>query len=503
VIRPGPSARRSLLWTALPLAFLACRAVSRERPAGRDSTATVAINPSTPEGQIALELWQLRAGTSLGEWKGLHPDEAILGSDTTPLARHFLGPWCAFATHRAAAGTLTIVRTAYFYAPPPPPSLAVPDTGEVGLARRCVIGVVWVDVEVADPAAAAALADSVHRQLGTLYGTEVPRPVQFFGSAFWSRTAWFSRDSLAAVAALRESAPGGRPGRGARVVTAFAYLPISGVSAGGDAAPSEAWAPQDTFPLDSALRLAQLDTALSAPLLAALRDESTAPRSAGSGDSLVKPLVRWLRASAPLPPPRRAAALYVADQVLGRAMCGHRLCEKEGEIALAPLKALGAQFSWSEPGGTEIYHHTWLTQARALTRDTPLGERILLAQLLSGFDFSGTCAGGAEGFRRVIENGERYLTRLPESSIAPDVHYLVGDAYRDIVALAHGAGGEYGDSSRYAAEAPEAARQALSHYVAALQAGAGHPAARAAWSRIWWLRAGLVPRDVRFLCNSD
>jgi hypothetical protein len=502
VIRPGLAARRSLLWTALPLAFLACRARSPEHQPSRDSTVTVAINPSTPEGQIALELWQLKAGTSLGDWKGLHPEETILGSDTSALARHFLGPWCAFATRRATAGNLTIVRTAYFYAPPPPPTLAVPDTGALDLARQCVIGLMWVDVEVADSLVAQALADSVHAQMGTLYGTEIPRQVQFFGSAFWSHTAWFSHDSLAAVTALRAGVPG-RAGSGAPVVTAFAYLPVSRVSAGGEDGPRDAWTPVDTFPLDSALLMAQLDTSLSGPLLAALGDESAAPRDAASGDSLVEPLVRWLRASAPLPPPRRAAALYFADQVLGRAMCGYRLCEKESEPALAPLKALGAQFSWGELGGTMIYHHTWLTTARALVRDTPLGERILIAQLLSGFDFSGTCAGGAEGFRRVIENGERYLTRLPDSPIGPDVHYLVGDAYRDVVALAHGAAGEYGDSARYKAEAPDAARKALAHYVAAMQAGAQDPAARAAWSRAWWLRAGLIPRDVRFYCVYD
>ena len=500
MIRPGWTARRSLLWTALPLAFLACRARRPERAAGEGGAAAVAINPSTPEGQIALELWQLRAGTTLGEWKGLHPDETILGSDSSPLARHYLGPWCAFATRRAAAGSLTIARTAYFYAPPPPPSLAVPDTGALDLARQCVIGLMWVDVEVPDSLAATALADSVHRQLGTLYGTQVPRAVHFFGSAFWSRTAWYGKDSVSAVSALRESAPG----RGPRIVTAFAWLPISSVSVGGDTPPREAWAPVDTFPLDSAVQLAQLDTALAAPLLAALQGgQSTTPLSAGAGDSLVGPLARWLRASVPLPPPRRAAALYVADQVLDRAMCRYRLCEQEAEPALAPLKALGARFSWAELDGTEVYHHTWLTEARALSRDTPLGERILIAQLLSGFDFSGTCAGGAEGFRRVIENGERYLARLPQSPIAADVHYLVGDAYRDVVALAHGAGGELSDSSRYKAEAPEAARKALSHYVAAMQAGADDPAARAAWSRTWWLRAGLVPRDVRYFCVYD
>jgi hypothetical protein len=129
--------------------------------------------------------------------------------------------------------------------------------------------------------------------------------------------------------------------------------------------------------------------------------------------------------------------------------------------------------------------------------------RIFLFQLANGFDPSGTCAAGAEGFRRVIQNGEKYLERVPASPIAADVHYQVGDAYRDIFALARGAAGDYADSSRYGAEAGPATLKALEHYRAAMRAGPASPAARAAWKRAWWIEAGLVPRDVRFYCIYD
>jgi len=204
-----------------------------------------------------------------------------------------------------------------------------------------------------------------------------------------------------------------------------------------------------------------------------------------------------------LAPPRRAAALYLADQVLERAMCSFRLCERERDPALAPLAALGAAVAWAPLGATNVYRHTWMSQARALSRDTPLGQRIFLAQLAAGFDFSGVCGGGAEAFRKVIDNGERYLARLPASPIAADVHYLVGEAYEDIVGLARGVGGDYADSSRYGREVHDAARRALAHYAAATRAGTASPAARAAWSRAWWLRAGLLPRDLHFYCVYD
>ena len=499
--------RRALLSAVLPLCLLACRPGERARSTSADSAGTVAINASTPAGQVALELWQVRGGVSLAEWKNVHPDEPVFGADTSVLASRFLGPWCAYSAHRTQAGTLSILRAAYFYAPPPPSSLAVPDSGAIDLVRQCVLGLVWVNVELsADSAVANALADSVRAQLRTLYGTEVSGTVRFYGSAYWNRVGRFRKDSLTVVSALREpTLPVRRAGAGPRVVTAFAFLPGAAITVDGALAPGIAWTPVDTFPLDSAARLAGLDTALYAPLerLTSWEPVTAATLAVTSPDTLIQPLAHWLAASAALPPPRRAAALYVADQVLDRSMCRFGLCETGSDSALSRLRALGAQITWAEVGGTMVYHHTWLTQARTLSRDSPLGERIFVAQLNAALDFSGACAAGPEGFRRVIDAGERYLARTGESPIAPEVHFLTAEAYRDIVALAHGALGEQADSSRYRGEAQSAGGKALAHYMAAVRAGPLHPAARAAWSRAWWLRAGLVPRDVRFYCLND
>jgi len=499
--------RRAFLCPALALAAAACGTVERSRTAVSDSAQRITVDPRTAAGQTALELWQLRAGLTLGDWKNAHPDEPILGADTSVLAAQFLGEWCAFAARRVTVGTRTVLRAAYFYAPPPPPGLAVPDSGASDLVRHCEMGLVWVAVEVPDSASGSALADSVRDQLARAWGAPARGGLSFWGSAWWSHTARFRKDSLVAVTALRLPPPRGPDAPGAvsrRSVIAFAFLPSSGVSVdSAPAFPGRAWTPVDTFPLDAAVAIAHLDTALWAPLRRRLREASAATPRGQPAESLITPLARWLAAAAPLPPPRRAAALYVADQVLERAMCRHRLCEDRAAPGLAQLRALGAQVVWSELGGTNVYARSWLNQARNLDRDSPLGQRMLLAQLAAGFDFSGTCAGGAEGFRKDIESAERYLERVSDSPIAPDVHYLAGEAWRDIVALARGAAGDYADSSRYGPEAADAARRALAHYGAAARAGAGSPAARAAWSRAWWLRAGLVPRDVRFYCVYD
>ena len=95
------------------------------------------------------------------------------------------------------------------------------------------------------------------------------------------------------------------------------------------------------------------------------------------------------------------------------------------------------------------------------------------------------------------------VAAIPEVRELNIGHFLVGEAYRDIVALAHGAGDIYADSSRYGAEAGPAALKAIEHYRAAMRAAPGSEAARQSWRRAWWLTAGLVPKDLRFYCVYD
>ncbi len=83
-------------------------------------------------------------------------------------------------------------------------------------------------------------------------------------------------------------------------------------------------------------------------------------------------------------------ALYVADQVLGRALCAYQLCDGREPGTARDLNALGARLTWNNLEKSWIYEHTWLLQARALDRDSPLGQRMLLFQMNHARDFTRT-----------------------------------------------------------------------------------------------------------------
>jgi len=494
------------------LLLLALLAGCRERPpahlTGDSAAAGISVDPQTVPGRVALELWTLRPGISLLQWSSANLNDFASPQDTQRLAE-FLGNWCAVSTRVSDVGGRRIIRQAWFYTPEPPAGLALPDSGSTELARDCTLGLIVVRIPLADSAQGAGLADSVRAQLDAIYDTD-SAAISFFGSAFWSHAARFRKGAVRAVSALR--APPVLPApadsaRPVRDVIALAVLPVSGVAIGPDEAfeRDPLFQPPDTIPLDSAARLAGLDTALAAPLLRLVAAVETArgDRRPAAGDSLLRPLRRWVSAAEAAPPPRRAAALYLADQVLDRTQCAFALCEPGDSATLAPLRALGAEFQFSELGGSLVYTRSWLNAARALDRDGPLGQLILLQQMGGAFDFSGTCQRGSEGFRRVIDNGERYLERVPQSPIAGAVHFYVAEAYRDIVALAQGAADIYADSSAYSAEAPPARARALVHYRAAIAADPASATASAAWRRAWRLLAGLPLRSTRFYCIYD
>ncbi len=497
-VRPRRRAARVPGVAVLAAALLAAACAGPEPPA---SGGGPSVDPATVPGRIVLELWQLRGGVTLGGWATTNLNDELTGPDSA--YQGDLGRFCARAVVTVELAGRLVQRQAYFYPPAAPADLALPDSGSAERVRECVLGAIRVVVPTPDSARGAALGDSVRGQMARAFGAGVEGPLSFFRSAFWIGAARFARDSLTAVAAFEALPAAADTARARTRVLAFAFLPASGLSLDPGSAVAGEYTPADTVPLDSAAAIAGLDSALWAPLRALVHDARPWSAERRAAAELLGPLRRWLGAAAALPPARRAAALYLADQVLERVRCAFPLCESRDSLQLAPLRALGAGFTWTELGGAWTYTRTWLTQARLLDRDSPLGQRILLAQLNAGMDFSGTCAAGAEAFRAVIQTGERYLERVPAGPIAADVHFVVGEAYRDVVALAAGAGDVYADASRYTGEAPEARRRALSHYRAAIAAAPGGPAARAAWRQAWWLMAGLAPRETRFYCVYD
>lgn len=455
------------------------------------------VDPASLAGRYTLELWQLRPGMRLDAWASNSLGDQVSGPDTTG---HWLDGWCARAVSVADVRGRTMQREAYFFPPAPPDSLELPDTAAADLARECTLGVMRLSAPAFDSASkGTAEADSLAATVGVAFGEPVASTSGFARSASWSRVFQFKRNDVVVFTAY--DAPAAPIDSSAVRLIAIAFLPTAGLSEDGSPA-SDRFTPADTFPLDSALALARLDAALADTLLGIARQPSDPVRR--DPRSLTRPLVRWISASAVLPAPRRAAALYAADVVLSEAMCRYALCERDADTLLAPLRAAGASFTWSPLGGSWSFDHAWMTRARVLDRDSPIGQRILLRQMAYAFDFSGVCGNGSDGFRSVIANGERYLERVPESPIAAEVHYFIAEAYRDIVALASGAAGDYRTESAVTAEeAPQARSMAVQHYQAAIAAAGPGRLAREAWKRAWWLMAGLPPADTRFFCVYD
>lgn len=479
-----------------------CSPAEHTRSNRGDSLPVLAVNPRTPAGRVALDIWELRPGVMLADWLTLHGDDDIQPPvDSGPGAR--LGDWCVRAVRTGEVGALAVERAAYFYPPPLTDSLVLPDSAPE-MVRFCQLGAVTSTIVAPDSARGAALADSLRTTFGGALGDgERDGRVVFYGSAFWSVRGRFAREGLTVVSAL--ASPPGRPATHA--VFALGFLPVSRLTI--DSVPgNRAWQPYDvdSIPYDTLLLWADLPARLAAEVRR-LRDTALAfagwqrsPVTYLPSGTLADLLRRLVATASGLPPGRRAAALTVADRLLFETMCQHGLCHDESGATLQPFRALGARFTFARHAATWAYERNWLGQARNLDRDSPLGQRILLAQLVAGFDFSGTCSGGAESFRRVIENGERYLARVPGSPVAADVRFLLAEAYRDIAALAQGSGGVWADSSRYSGEAGRARRRALEHYRAVIAARPLHGAAETAWRSAWRLASGLPLRGTRYLC---
>ena len=470
------------------LAAAGCRGEARE--AGSPAPA---VDPASVPGRLTLELWQVRPGVTLADWASAHLNDQIVPDtmDTTGWQS------CGRGVSNMEVAGRFMIREAHFVPPEPPADLALPDSASVELAGACVLSAIRVAARATDSSAAQVLQDSVAAQLREAFGRpsadSMTRTARW---AFWRRQQSFERGPVKVMIAWEPADAADTIGP--RVV-AMAWLrdETSDLPLGS----GPRYVPVDSFPLDSAIALSGMDSARATELRRLAT--SRAPDSQGTLQGFFRPMTRWIRAAERLPLPQRAAALYAADQALERALCIYGLCDADDSLRLAMLQRLGARFTWSPLGGTWNSNRSWMSMARVLDRDSPLGNRIFLAQMNRGFDLSGTCARSTEGFRAVIENGELYLERVPDSPIASDVHFLVAEAYRDIVALAMGAGDIYADVSRYQPEAAAARTSALAHYRAAIAEGREGPAARAAWQQAWALMAGFVPRDTRFYCVYD
>jgi hypothetical protein len=208
-------------------------------------------------------------------------------------------------------------------------------------------------------------------------------------------------------------------------------------------------------------------------------------------------LREWLKSVNSLPPVRHAAALYVADRMLIAASDdGWRdLIDKDKTELRLAFGKLGAEFAYDELGGCYGYSGAWLDQASELDPDGPVGQMSMLISLERGGapKLAKDKSGELDIFHTVISDGEWLLSKKPDAATQAQVHFIIGDAYADIVALAGGVEPDYGDAKDYQPEAPSARHNALEHYRAGLAIDGTSDNAKYAWLQAWKISAGLMP----------
>ena len=475
-------------------------------------------NAGALDVRFVSELGALQGGETPADWLRTHAADSF-AIFAPARDRDNDRPWCA---RTSARDTLPsgepVVRHAYFYPPPPPAPLELPaDAAAADLVRReCRLGAIWVESPVSDTSAGRARAEAIRATMSRRYGPVRPGPdaitprplpeslqkavarfggfenlrlgVSFFGSAGWRTIGRWEADSITLVSAFDA---GLSPTESHRVL-AIAYLPWSNLSTPLRQLTAEIEAKDrsaDTS-VATAARRAGIDARVTAAVLAL-------PGSQTSDSMRLATLRTWFAAARSLDSAHRAAALFVAD---ASAPGGF---ERKDSSTLAPYRALGFEFVYSELDGGYNYTHNLLDQALRLDANGPIGDLVRLYELRTGFNLNGMCGGGGEAFRKVITQGQALLTGAKDPGLQAELHFLIGDGYADIVALAAGEGDEYADTTAYRAEAPQARRDAVAHYRAGLALDHRSAKAQSSWLEAWRLMAGLPPTTTHFFCVYD
>jgi hypothetical protein len=395
--------------------------------------------------------------------------------------------------------------------PPRAPSPAVlPNLqGQSLINDTCTMSMVQIEQKVSDEAAGRSVQRTVNQQLDSTYGPSEDQVGVWHSGPIEIINAYDSQHRLAFDT--------GKPKFGPAAYV-WAYLPfwkqpMFPDSQGSDDPEAEsaqfrravAIAGVDSSISDRMEKLYDLDAAVSQ--LQARRfaeicgngcatDADLEKFPAPTGEDWRKPLVPtlrdWLNALKPLGPDRQAAGLLAADRVLtvfGDIMEGG-LKASEGQFgrgdSISPaqaelrseLEALGAVIGPSETdGGRLSYTGNWLERARHLSPDTEAGK-------LSAFVWMTTAL--CQAPQTVISVGEGLIAKGVDAHTTAQVHFMVGDAFSDIIV-------QSGRASDDRGKVEGTRSKALQHYAAGLADDRNSREAKDAWLQAWHISAGFLP----------
>jgi hypothetical protein len=459
---------------------------------------------------VSEELAAFQSGMAASEWTARHPHDRL--ERLSPAAEHVevAGTWCVRAQSSFEEGGAELVRTAYFFMPESRLLTLPNDDGpHPELALECRLGAIFITSRsgfVSLEREAPRVADDLTRRFGRRqpFSTSTAQQPVLVGSAFWKASEWKSGEARIIF--------GTDPTHHKLVAVA-----VSNVAASGESGDFDSRGRLIRHQADLCRKfLSQTglpDTALGE--MRSLLAYSERKRLAGSKDqppAALMSLSKWLEQAAGLPPERRAAALYVADFVLDANLDlamphpgSYQKADLDAELATlrSMFSRFGARFEYSPLGASVEYDHDWVEEALHLAPASAPGEAAFLFLMDRGFDPTCCCAGGEYQFRKVIEEGARRLREYPRAASRSQVLLAMGDAYRDIIALAHGALADYANAVEFRPEMQQAHASALKYYRAAIAASPGSETSAEAKVKAWMLIAGLTPADTRFVCVYD
>lgn len=216
----------------------------------------------------------------------------------------------------------------------------------------------------------------------------------------------------------------------------------------------------------------------------------------------LEPLVQeWLGQLKTFPAKRRAAGLLAADHLLLAAQTAVAMTGwTRGVKEQWHLEKLSAELTPSETENG-YYARSWAKQARELDPGGVVGQMAVI-----GFMAHESCDGqdSDDRSRKVILEGEKLLSAGLDAPMAAEVHFMVGDAYSDFVALAAQGLNAQGspDANKFRGESEVDRDKALEHYRAGLAVDNSSQNAQDAWRQAWRLLAGIQPEE-RYVCFDE
>jgi hypothetical protein len=453
------------------------------------------------------EISQLDKKTNLAQWLILHGKDERWVKSTDPD-----GLECLRLVKRGWLPSGAIVAQAvYFYPPPAPyPAILPALSGQALMNSTCTLGMVRVEAQARTEELGRTLAQAVRQQFTKHYGESVGMK----SVPLWGRGPYGDADRWIPNA---EIVSGYDPKRGRDISTpdevvggpvAFVHARLRAVDELEHEAccslPAYRYRSIDNPAFHHAVDMAGVDAALSGQLqklyeevfrASGSTEQTQQPGNPRQLESLIPVLREWLTASKSSTPVKRAAGLLAADLFLAGVEDSNDgfLGDPKNPQFRSEMEQLGAVFQLNEIAGRYFYTRNWSKQAQEFDPDGKVGEMALLVSL----------ARPSCDFRNVLLDGERPLAKGLDASTSAQVHFIVGDAYSDIVAIAGGAetDGEY-DLAELRNEAVSARAKALEHYRAGLAGDATSKSAKDAWRQAWHLLAGLLPRT-RNVCIGD